>query len=68
MLSVLVWEFVIPLICESNVLLLQGPYSREDGFLGYNEVCEELLDKRDPWTVEWEDSYHAPYMYRYHLG
>jgi len=42
----------------------QGPYTREDGFLGYNEICEMLTDTDDTesWTVHWEDSHKAPYM------
>ena len=42
----------------------KGPYTREDGFLGYNEVCEELMDKDHPWTVVWEEDIMAPYMFR----
>lgn len=44
----------------------QGPYTREDGFLGYNEICEELTDTDDTeaWTVEWEDNHKAPYMHK----
>jgi len=44
----------------------QGPYTREDGFLGYNEICEMLTDTDDTesWTVAWEDSHKAPYMHK----
>ena len=44
----------------------QGPYTREDGFLGYNEICEMLTDTDDSesWTVAWEDSHKAPYMHK----
>jgi len=42
----------------------QGPYTREDGFLGYNEICEEGLDKDHPWTRVWEEHNMAPYMFR----
>ena len=42
----------------------QGPYTREDGFLGYNEVCEEQMDKDHPWTYKWEENIKAPYMFR----
>ena len=47
-------------------LNFQGPYTREDGFLGYNEICEELMDTDDTesWTVEWEDHHKAPYMHK----
>merc|ERR1712088_664882 len=30
-----------------------GPYTREDGFLGYNEICEELTLEDTPWKVVW---------------
>jgi len=42
----------------------QGPYTREDGFLGYNEICEEQRDWDHPWTYVWEDHTMAPYMFR----
>ena len=32
--------------------------------MGYNEICEELLDEKDPWTSMWEENHLAPYMYR----
>merc|ERR1712200_17581 len=42
----------------------QGPFTREDGFLGYNEICLEALDKEAPWTNVFEEHHMAPYMYR----
>jgi len=42
----------------------QGPYTREDGFLGYNEICIEKLNKEAPWTTVWEEHHLAPFMYR----
>lgn len=50
---------------DHNILvILQGPYTREDGFLGYNEICEMLRDTDDTeeWTITWEESHKAPYM------
>jgi len=41
-----------------------GPYTREEGFLGYNEVCEEQMDEEHPWTYVWEDQIMGPYIYR----
>lgn len=43
-----------------------GPYTREDGFLGYNEICEEQMETEEgkSWTVEWDDHHKAPYMYK----
>eukprot|EP00092_Neocalanus_flemingeri_P017579 GFUD01019020.1.p1 GENE.GFUD01019020.1~~GFUD01019020.1.p1 ORF type:complete len:440 (+),score=91.01 GFUD01019020.1:70-1389(+) len=42
----------------------QGPYTREDGFMGYNEICEEQMDLDHPWTYVWEEHTMAPYMFR----
>ena len=43
----------------------KGPYTREEGFLGYNEICEMLAhDYEDEWTYEWESSYMAPYIHK----
>jgi len=43
----------------------QGPYTREDGFMGYNEICIEDSTNLDaPWTKVWEEHHLAPYMYR----
>jgi len=44
-----------------------GPFTREDGFLGYNEICEEQRQHEDTdkaWKVEWSDGHAAPYMHK----
>ena len=43
----------------------RGPYTREDGFLGYNEVCEELMEQDNPWEQKWHEHHHAPYMHKH---
>jgi len=40
----------------------QGPYTREDGFLGYNEICIEL--NNGTWIEEWDDVAGVPFMHR----
>ncbi|XP_042219680.1 chitotriosidase-1-like isoform X2 [Homarus americanus] len=40
---------------------LPGPYTREAGVLGYNEICEEQL--RQKWTVVREKHMVSPYAY-----
>eukprot|EP00099_Drosophila_melanogaster_P005661 NP_001246550.1 chitinase 2, isoform B [Drosophila melanogaster] len=32
----------------------KGPYTREDGFLGYNEICQTLSNQTSGWTREWD--------------
>ncbi|EDW31146.1 GL20797 [Drosophila persimilis] len=32
----------------------RGPYTREDGFLGYNEICNVLSNKTSGWTKQWD--------------
>ncbi len=59
---------------KSKTTSFQGPYTREDGFLGYNEICEEQYKHRnsvdeeeeeeEDWVVEWENHYQAPYMHK----
>jgi len=41
-----------------------GPYTREQGFLGYNEICQELSAPGSNWTIVWEKCHQAPYMFR----
>eukprot|EP00095_Tigriopus_kingsejongensis_P008527 maker-scaffold81_size397536-snap-gene-1.12 protein:Tk08527 transcript:maker-scaffold81_size397536-snap-gene-1.12-mRNA-1 annotation:"chitinase" len=49
---------------KTKTTSFQGPYTREDGFLGYNEVCEELMEQDNPWTIEWEAHHKAPFMFK----
>ena len=49
---------------KTKTTSFQGPYTREDGFLGYNEVCEEQMELDNPWTTQWEEHHQAPYMYK----
>ncbi|CAH2001363.1 unnamed protein product [Acanthoscelides obtectus] len=39
---------------------LAGPYMRQEGFLGYNEICELHSD----WTYEWDDEMKVPFRYK----
>ncbi|XP_023943910.2 probable chitinase 2 [Bicyclus anynana] len=39
-----------------------GPYTREAGFLGYNEICEEMTNKSSKWTHHWDDRAATPYL------
>ncbi|KAH8301895.1 hypothetical protein KR044_000452, partial [Drosophila immigrans] len=32
----------------------QGPFTREDGFLGYHEICIMLSNKTSGWTQQWD--------------
>ncbi|ALC44806.1 Cht2 [Drosophila busckii] len=32
----------------------RGPYTREDGFLGYNEICNILSNKTSGWSKQWD--------------
>lgn len=38
-----------------------GPYTRSPGFLGYNEICEDMLT--NSWTVVHDPAMHEPYAY-----
>jgi len=41
-----------------------GPYIKENGFLGYNEICEMLSqDVESEWTREWDKDCQAPFAY-----
>jgi len=42
----------------------QGPYTREAGFYGYNEICTELKTQTDDlWTEVWDKDASVPYIY-----
>ncbi|XP_058461006.1 chitinase-3-like protein 1 [Malaya genurostris] len=38
-----------------------GPYTKEFGFIGYNEICEIKLS--NAWTKVWDDIQMVPYIY-----
>ncbi|UYV73398.1 Cht9, partial [Cordylochernes scorpioides] len=38
-----------------------GPMTKEEGMLGYNEICKFV--KSDGWTRVWDNDYKAPYAY-----
>ncbi|XP_072388467.1 probable chitinase 2 [Diabrotica undecimpunctata] len=38
-----------------------GPYTREGGFLGYNEICKELKNKTSDWKIYWDDESRTPF-------
>ncbi|KAA0204047.1 hypothetical protein HAZT_HAZT006312 [Hyalella azteca] len=42
----------------------QGPYTQEDGFLGYNEICEKLITEGILWTERRHPEHQVPYVYR----
>ncbi|XP_011706928.1 PREDICTED: chitinase-3-like protein 1 [Wasmannia auropunctata] len=39
-----------------------GPYTREGGMLGYNEICESF--KQGGWTVARQEEHRTPYAYK----
>ena len=41
----------------------KGPYTNEVGFMGYNEICEELKENKDAWKIEWDNDMKAPFMH-----
>lgn len=40
----------------------QGPYTMEAGMMGYNEICEKIL--QGGWTEVWDEKQQVPYMYK----
>ncbi|XP_034838643.1 probable chitinase 2 [Maniola hyperantus] len=39
-----------------------GPYTRESGFIGYNEICEEMTNKTSTWTRHWDENSASAYI------
>lgn len=46
----------------ANQPLIAGPYTREAGIWGYNEICEKGVETS--WTVVRDSYYQAPYAYQ----
>jgi len=40
----------------------QGPFTKEDGFMGWNEICRELHTSRGQWMVSYDSEAHALFM------
>ncbi|XP_048477851.1 probable chitinase 2 [Plutella xylostella] len=40
----------------------KGPYTREAGFLGYNEICMEMSNSSSKWTQHWDAGSQTPYL------
>ncbi|XP_012274435.1 probable chitinase 2 [Orussus abietinus] len=38
-----------------------GPFTRENGFMGYNEVCRELSNRTKEWINSWDDESQTAY-------
>lgn len=41
-----------------------GPYTKERGFMGYNEICAELDKNAGDWQLSWDESSSTPYAVR----
>ncbi|KPJ10961.1 putative chitinase 2 [Papilio machaon] len=39
-----------------------GPYTKELGFMGYNEICMELTKNDNNWTRLWHEKTETPYL------
>ncbi|XP_004933352.3 probable chitinase 2 [Bombyx mori] len=40
----------------------KGPYTREAGFMGYNEICAEVSNKSSPWEYHWHEGSATAYL------
>ena len=40
----------------------KGPYTGENGFLGYNEICE--MQKEDGWRMFYQKEQEVPYTHK----
>lgn len=48
----------------ANQPITAGPYTREAGIWGYNEVCEKFAAEPGLWTVVVDPFYMSPYAYK----
>lgn len=44
-----------PLGMPSLHIGFRGPYTFDDGFMGFNEICEELVVNSQEWTTGWDN-------------
>ncbi|XP_076241035.1 putative chitinase 2, partial [Calliopsis andreniformis] len=38
-----------------------GPYTNQNGFMGYNEICEEIVANSENWSTGWDIDSSTPY-------
>ncbi|XP_058795563.1 chitotriosidase-1-like isoform X2 [Phymastichus coffea] len=43
----------------ANQPSMAGPYTRESGVLGYNEICEKFINEN--WHIEFQEEQYVPY-------
>ena len=48
---------------EARETSFSGPITREQGFLGYNEICKMLTSPGSQWSIVWEKCHQVPYMF-----
>ncbi|CAH0551736.1 unnamed protein product [Brassicogethes aeneus] len=46
---------------EAKSVGFQGPFTRENGFMGYNEICMELKNTSSNWKQYWDSETSTPY-------
>ncbi|XP_026483657.2 probable chitinase 2 [Vanessa tameamea] len=49
-------------VTPTKSVTFAGPWTREAGFIGYNEVCAEITNKSSKWTQHWEEKTATPYL------
>jgi len=52
------------LYAPSHAAIPAGPYTREAGNWGYNEICEKMTAEPGQWTTVIDPSYQAPYSFK----
>lgn len=50
-----------PINKQSSAEGFKGPYTDQNGFMGYNEICEEILDNSENWSTGWDNESSTPY-------